>query len=108
MPPIPTVWWLRPDRSAARVGEHRGVVWNRVYFRPSAARRSKVGVWGAPPKALFEPNPASSIRIRSTFGAPSGGRTGLIGGKAVSGSFASYVVRPVWVRAGIGRLARLE
>ncbi len=24
---IPTVWWLRPVSSAARVGEHRGVTW---------------------------------------------------------------------------------
>ena len=30
MPPIPTVWWLRPDSSAARVGEHSAVVWKRV------------------------------------------------------------------------------
>ncbi len=28
------------------------------------------------------------------FGAPSGGRSGSIGGNAVSGSFASYVVTP--------------
>ena len=108
MPPIPTVWWLRPLSRAARVGEHSAVVWKRVYFRPSAARRSNVGVWGAPPNALLEPKPASSMRMMSTFGAPSGGRIGSIGGKAVSGSFASYVVTPVWARAGIGRIARLE
>jgi hypothetical protein len=30
IPPIPTVWWLRPDSSAARVGEQSAVVWNRV------------------------------------------------------------------------------
>ncbi len=30
MPPIPTVWWLRPDSSAALVGEHSAVVWKRV------------------------------------------------------------------------------
>src|SRR5438034_1093754 len=107
MPPIPTVWWLRPDRSAARVGEHRAVVWNRVYFRPSAASRSKVGVCGAPPNALFEPNPASSIRTIRTFGAPSGGRIGSIDGKCVSGSLASYVVTPAYGRAGMGRIARL-
>jgi hypothetical protein len=34
IPPIPTAWWLRPDSSAARVGEHNAVVWNRVYFNP--------------------------------------------------------------------------
>jgi hypothetical protein len=26
MPPIPTVWWLRPLSNAARVGEHSAVV----------------------------------------------------------------------------------
>ena len=24
---MPTVWWLRPVSSAARVGEHSGVTW---------------------------------------------------------------------------------
>jgi hypothetical protein len=24
---VPTLWWLRPDRSAARVGEQSAVVW---------------------------------------------------------------------------------
>ena len=32
MTPIPTLWWLRPVSVAARVGEHRAVVWNRLYF----------------------------------------------------------------------------
>ena len=27
---IPTVWWLRPVSSAARVGEHSGVTWKFV------------------------------------------------------------------------------
>jgi len=49
MPPMPTEWWLRPVSSAWRVGEHRAVVWNRVYFRPPAARRSAVGVLMGPP-----------------------------------------------------------
>jgi len=74
--PIPTVWWLRPLSSAARVGEHSAVVWNRLYFSPSAARRSKFGVRAGPPNALFDPNPASSIRMTRTFGAPAGGRIG--------------------------------
>ena len=43
------------------------------------ASLSSVGVGTTPPKAEFEPNPASSIRIRSTFGAPSGGMT--VGGQ---------------------------
>ena len=27
---MPTVWWLRPVSSAARVGEHSGVTWKFV------------------------------------------------------------------------------
>ena len=38
MPPMPTVWWLRPVSSAARVGEHSAVVWKRLYFSPSAGQ----------------------------------------------------------------------
>src|SRR5262245_62008352 len=43
----------------------------------------------------------------STFGAPFGGRSGTIGGYAVSGSFASNVVSPTGVMSGIGRISRL-
>ena len=28
MIPVAAEWWLRPERSAARVGEQRAVVWN--------------------------------------------------------------------------------
>ena len=28
--PMPTEWWLRPVKSAARVGAHRAVVWKRL------------------------------------------------------------------------------
>ena len=28
------VWWLRPVRMATRVGEHRAVVWKRLYLMP--------------------------------------------------------------------------
>ena len=28
--PKPTAWWLRPVSSAARVGEHSAVTWNRL------------------------------------------------------------------------------
>ena len=28
--PIPTEWWFRPLSSAARVGAHNAVVWNRL------------------------------------------------------------------------------
>ena len=73
---------------------------------PPAASRSNVGVFAGPPKALLEPKPASSMRTIRTFGAPAGGRTDVIGGKAVSGSLASYVVRPTWARSGIGRFVR--
>ena len=89
MPPMPTEWWLRPVSSAWRVGEHSAVVWKRLYFSPSAARRSTVGVSHGPPKALEAPKPTSSIRTISTFGAPAGGRSGSIGGNDVSGSLAS-------------------
>src|SRR5262249_25078060 len=89
MPPMPQEWWLRPVKSAARGGEQRGVVWKRLYFSPPAASFSKFGVWHGPPKALLEPNPASSIRMTSTFGAPLGGRSCSIGGNLVSGSRAS-------------------
>ena len=74
---------------AARVGAHKAVVWNRLYFRPPAASRSALGVAHGPPNALAAPNPVSSIRMISTLGAPFGGSKGSIGGYAVSGSFAS-------------------
>ena len=87
---MPTEWWLRPERSAARVGEQSAVVWKRLNLSLSAASRSAVGVWHGPPlNALEEPNPASSIRTIRTFGAPVGGRSGSIGGNVESGSFAS-------------------
>ncbi len=86
---MPTAWWLRPVSRAWRVGEHSAVVWNRLYFRPRAASRSAAGVGIGPPNALDAPNPQSSISTISTLGAPAGGRSGSIGGKAVSGSFAS-------------------
>jgi hypothetical protein len=89
MPPIPTTWWLRPLSSAARVGEHNAVVWNRLNFSPPAASRSAFGVAHGQPNALEEPKPASSIRTTSTFGAPVGGRSCSIGAYPVSGSLAS-------------------
>ncbi len=101
-----TVWWLRPASIAARVGEHSAVVWNRLYRRPPAASRSAVGVWHGPPKALDAPNPQSSSRITSTFGAPLGGRSGVIGGNEVSGSLASYGVSMGRGTSGIGKLVR--
>src|SRR5512138_2881973 len=103
MPPIPVEWWLRPVSRAWRVGEHRAVVWKRLYLRPPAASFSAVGVAQGPPKALDEPNPASSRRISSTLGAALGGPNCSIGGNLLAGSFASYVIRPVFPVFGIGR-----
>src|SRR5215218_8248975 len=102
MPPIPTVWWLRPVRSACRVGEQSAVVWKRLYLRPFTARRSAFGVLIGPPNALDAPKPTSSISTIRTLGAPSGGRIGSIGGNVVSGSIASYVVSPTAVVSGTG------
>jgi hypothetical protein len=103
---MPTVWWLRPLNSAARVGEQSAVVWNRLYLRPLAARRSAFGVSIGPPKVLDAPKPTSSMSTIRTLGAPSGGRSGSIGGNVVSGSFASYVVSPTGVMSGTGRTSR--
>lgn len=65
------------------------MVWKRVNFKPFAASFSAFGVAHGPPKALDEPNPASSIRMSSTLGAPLGGHSCRIGGNLLSGSFAS-------------------
>src|ERR1700722_19770378 len=89
MPPMPAEWWLRPVNRAWRLGEQRAVVWKRLYFRPPAASFSALGVTQGPPKALADPNPASSIRMMRTLGAPFGGRSCSIGGNLLSGSFAS-------------------
>ena len=91
MPPMPAEWWLRPVRSACRVGEHRAVVWKRLYFKPPAASFSAFGVWQGPPKALDDPNPASSMSTdQGTFGAPFGGAQLLDRrGTWSQGSFAS-------------------
>src|SRR6478752_1955643 len=106
MPPMPTVWWLRPESSAARVGEQRAVVWKRLYFRPFCARRSAVGVAHGPPKALEAAKPTSSSNTISTLGAPAGGRSGSIGANDASGSLASYGSVPVNGLSGIGNTPR--
>jgi hypothetical protein len=105
-PPMPTEWWLRPVSSAARVGEQSPVVWKRVYFRPSRASRSAVGVSIGPPKALEAPKPTSSSMQITMFGAPAGGRSGSILGNEVAGSFVSKVVAFGTGRSGIGRIWR--
>src|SRR6185436_8212630 len=106
IPPIPTVWWLRPLSNAARVGEQSAVVWNRVYLSPFPASRSAFGVLIGPPKALEAPNPTSSRRTIRTFGAFSGARTGAIGANLLSGSLASYVIRPACGWSGTGSTSR--
>ena len=80
MPPIPTVWWLRPDSSAARVGEHSAVVWNRVYFRPAAATRSKFGVWIGPAERTRRTEADVVDQHHQHVRAPSGGSNRRIGG----------------------------
>src|SRR3954466_2311231 len=103
---MPTVWWLRPVRSAWRVGAHSAVVWKRLNFRPSAARRSAVGVAHGPPKALEAAKPTSSSRTTRTLGAPAGGRSGSIGGNVAAGSLASIGRSPSYGRSGIGSTSR--
>src|SRR3954454_3228782 len=100
MPPIPTVWWFRPERSAARVGEQSAVVWKRLYFSPPAARRSAVGVAHGPPNALEAAKPTSSRSTIRTLGAPAGALRGSIGGNTASGSLASS--GSPWGRGGSG------
>src|SRR3954449_2333645 len=106
MTPIPTVAGPRPGRTAARVGAHRAVVWNRLYFRPPAASRSAVGVLHGPPNALDAAKPTSSSRITNTLGAPVGGLTGSIGANVAAGSFASNGRGPSTSRSVIGRVRR--
>src|SRR5436305_10973085 len=106
MTPIPTVWWLRPVSKAALVGAHKAVVWKRLYRRPFPASRSAVGVAHGPPNALDAPKPTSSSRTTSTFGAPSGGRSGSIGGNAAAGSLASSGSVPSYGLSGIGSTSR--
>lgn len=81
MLPVAAEWWLRPVSKAARVGEHKAVVWKRVYLRPFLASLSRLGVGICPPKVPHWPKPQSSIRMTSTFGAPAGASmTGIFEG----------------------------
>src|SRR5262245_29021043 len=92
MLPMPTLWWLRPVRSAARVGEQSAVVWNSLYLRPLLAKRSSVGVGIGPPKALAAPKPVSSVMISKTLGARFGAVTSL--GKSAVDSLALRPMTP--------------
>ncbi len=57
---IPTVVGLRPVSSAARVGEHRAVVWNWVSRTPASAMRVMFGISTSPPKQSQVAMPVSS------------------------------------------------
>jgi len=89
---------------AARVGEQSAVVWKRLYRAPSSARRCSALVWIGPPNVLGCPNPTSSSRMISTFGAPLGAAN--IAG--TSGSESAYVVPilPLNLRGGTGITSR--
>src|SRR5215469_18756517 len=103
MLPIPTLWWLRPVRSAARVGEHRAVVWNWLYLKPLFAKRSSVGVGIGPPKVLAAPKPVSSVMMSKTFGAPFGAVTAF--GKSGVDSLALRPMTPPNCAWGTGSTA---
>src|SRR4051812_11276319 len=102
--PVLHEWWLRPVSRAIRVGEHRAVVWKRLYFRPFLARRSQVGMWTGPPKALLWPKPMSSISTMTTLGAPRGALTSKRGG-ALALRALTWVIALTF-GSGIGRTVR--
>src|SRR5262245_56501956 len=99
---MPALWWLRPVRSAARVGEHSAVVWNWLYRSPLLATRSRFGVGIGPPKVPVAPKPVSSVMMRRTFGAPLGAATSL--GKAGLDSLALRPMTPPNGASGTGRI----
>src|SRR5688572_5088157 len=100
MTPVPTEWWLRPASRAARVGEQRAVVWNRLYFSPFLASRSRVGVGTGPPNVDAIPNPVSSVRMMSTFGEPFAALTGC--GKLGVESLNVSAILPLNSGSGFG------
>src|SRR5499426_1376595 len=99
---MPALWWLRPVRSAARVGEHSAVVWNWLYRSPLLATRSRFGVGIGPPKVLAAPKPVSSVMISRTLGAPLGAVTSL--GKS---GLDSLALRPMTPPNGASRTGRM-
>jgi hypothetical protein len=62
----------------------------------AAASLSAVGIETGPPNALEAPNPTSSSKMRSTFGAFFGGRLTSMGGSFSSIFFASKTIGPVY------------
>ncbi len=75
---MPTLWWLRPVSTLARVGEHSGEVWKLVYRSPEAASRSIVGVSISAPKQPKSANPTSSSNPYTTFGVPAAADGGAL------------------------------
>jgi hypothetical protein len=69
-----------------------------------AAIRSAVGVGIGPPKVLVAPKPTSSVRMRSTLGAPSGAAGSA--GKSFTESDGLKPVVPSKGGSGIGRTSR--
>ena len=67
---MPFVWTYWPVRSAARLGEHSGVVAKAFRNRaPSRASRSMAGVWtNGWPATRSRPSAESSTRTKTTFG----------------------------------------
>ena len=104
--PKPTAWWLRPVSSAARVGEHSAVTWNRLNRTPSSAIRVMAGDAIGPPNALGFPNPASSTRTSSTLGAPSGGVTCPIRPQSGAEPASVRFAVPLNAGSGMGSLVR--
>src|SRR5262245_23968826 len=102
MLPIPVEWWLRPVRSAERVGEHRAVVWKLLYLSPRRTTRSRLGVGMGPPKELAAPKPVSSVMMSRTFGAPLGAVTAF--GKSGLDSLAVRPCTPPNAGSGTGRM----
>ena len=72
MQAIPTVVWLRPVSSAARVEEQIDVVWNCVYRNPPSHNRWIVGISIGPPNGSSAPMPMSSHTRKRTLGEPFG------------------------------------
>src|SRR5262245_65392308 len=100
MTPVLQLWWLRPVIRAARVGEHRAVVWKRLYFSPRFASLSKVGVGIGPPKVLAAPKPTSSVMMSRMLGAPLGALISL--GKSGLDFVAMRSISPLNGASGLG------
>src|ERR1700675_1758176 len=65
-----------------------------------------VGMLTPPPKVLGAPKPISSSRITTTLGAPSGGRSSLIGGNFASRASSGTLPGYLYCVSGIGKRVR--